>query len=254
MTRMNTRGKSSDLIIDRDTVRGSVVATGSLAHGSDVEAVIDAARLEDKDVVIILSHASVPVAREPEGGGSAAEEVSEEPAEPAASLRAVASAVARALGERESLLGLIDHLSPKTDVLPPPAVLQARRNAAARRELLEEHGVLSASEVSDLAGSSAHNRSALPARWRKEGRIFAIAFQGGAHYPAFQFDAEGRPHPVVADVLAAFRGIPMGEWEIALWFTARNGWLGDERPVDLLAGDPDAVREAATHEADPIAG
>lgn len=263
MIEMSAAAKSSSLTIDRDSVAGSVAVTGSVTPGDEtslkqaMEAARDAAREADGDVVIILT--------QDEG-----EQVSAEGDEADAGLstidgvritgvtsplrRAVASAVTRALGERESMVGLIDLLSPSTEILPPPTVLQARRNAAARVELLKEYGGLKASEVADLAGSTASNRSALATRWRKEGRVFVVSHQGTVYYPMLQFGEDGRPLPLVADVLEVFAPMVMGEWEVALWFTARNGWLDDRRPVDLLAEAPEAVLDAARHEVDEIAG
>lgn len=255
MMSMNQKEKRSKLIVDRDTVTGSVAVTGSLSDGDDpsLEAAIDAARKADEDLIIILTHGARAEARA-EREDVAPVESGRETVEPDASLQAVAAAVAKALGQRQSMLGLIDQLSPATEVLSPPAVLQARRNAAERASFLEQHGGLTAAEVSDLAGSSAHNRSALAARWRKEGLIFAVPHRGVLHYPVFQFGPEGRPLPVIADVLAVFEGQGLSAWEVALWFTTRTGWLGDRRPIDLLVDDSDLVREAARHEIAAIAG
>jgi hypothetical protein len=56
-----------------------------------------------------------------------------------------------------------------------------------------------------------------------------------------QFDEHGVPLPAIADVLAAF-AYRTGAWELALWFTGANAWLGDRRPVEVLGqrpgGDP----------------
>lgn len=140
-------------------------------------------------------------------------------------------------------------LPPLPDVLPSRvAVLQARRNAEARASLLREFGALRSLEVAELAGSRAANRAALANRWRQEGRIFSVSYQGTTLYPAFQFDAEGRPRPVVAEVIRTL-GSKSADWELALWFTANIGWLDGQRPVDLLESDPAAVAEAAESEA-----
>ncbi len=147
--------------------------------------------------------------------------------------------------QRESL---IDLMTPALDVPRPEAVLQARRNSEARRRFLEEHGALTSGEVAALAGSRAANRSAIANRWRKEGRIFAVTLHDSQYYPGFQFDENGRPLSVIGRVLRALDAEELGEWEIALWFTKRTGWLDDRRPLDLLGEDPDAVVEAARRE------
>jgi len=102
--------------------------------------------------------------------------------------------------------------------------------------------------VAELAGSQAKNRAALANRWKQEGRIFSVQYQGATLFPGFQFDAAGRPRPVIADVIGAL-GHRGSEWELALWFVAETGWLGGRRPIDLLDSDPEAVRRAASLEA-----
>jgi hypothetical protein len=145
---------------------------------------------------------------------------------------------------------LIEVMLP-ADVPTPPAVLQARRNAAAREELLREFGALTSSEVSDLAKSKARNKAALANRWKQEGRIFSVPHHGAAYFPTFQFDEQGRPRDAVAGVIEALGG-KTSEWGLALWFTGAYGSLGGQRPVDLLDSDPGRVVEAAEREAEEL--
>lgn len=145
---------------------------------------------------------------------------------------------------------LIEAMLPPLHALLPDtvAVLQARRNAEARTSLLQEFGALTSAQVADLAGSRASNRAALANRWKQEGRIFSVSYEGATLYPAFQFDAERRPRPVISEVIRAL-GSESTDWETALWFTTNVGWLDGKRPVDLLESDPAAVAEAARSEA-----
>ena len=92
------------------------------------------------------------------------------------------------------------------------------------------------------------NRAALANRWRREGRIFAVIYDGRITFPGFQFGADGRPLPIVAEVLRVF-GADSSAWQTALWFAGANGWLDGARPVDLLASEPARVAEAARREA-----
>ena len=149
--------------------------------------------------------------------------------------------------QRGQVRQMIDAMLPAS-VPSPVAVLQARRNAEARTALFEEFGGLTSAEVADLAGSRARNKAALANRWKQEGRLFSVPFQGGTYFPGFQLDAQGRPRPVIAEVIRAFGG-KSSEWELALWFTTSTGWLGGRRPVDLLESHPEAVAEAARSEA-----
>lgn len=146
---------------------------------------------------------------------------------------------------------VIEALLPPLPVPSSAAVLQARRNAEARASLIREFGALTSAEVAERAGSRASNRAALANRWRQEGRIFHVTYQGATLYPAFQFDGEGQPRPVVAGILQILASRST-EWQLALWFLSANGWLGGRRPVDLLDTDPAAVREAAVREAEDL--
>ena len=73
--------------------------------------------------------------------------------------------------------------------------------------------------------------------------IHDFVFDGA--YPGFQLDPEGRPRPVVADVLSHLSQLDTTPWQQALWFMAANGWLDGRRPVDLLDDQPGAVVSAA---------
>jgi hypothetical protein len=158
------------------------------------------------------------------------------------------------LREPTQLARLVEQLSPHFEPPSPALLLQARRNAEARRDLLHDYGAFTAATLADANGSSASNRAALASRWRKESRIFGVTSNDKTYFPSFQFDDRARPLAVVGRVLSRLRTEPMGEWEIALWFTSANEWLSGRRPVDLLKEDPDGVVAAAEHEIAPIAG
>ena len=111
-----------------------------------------------------------------------------------------------------------------------------------------EHGVLSAAEVARRAGSRGHSRTVAVRRWQQTGKVFAVPVAGLDHYPGFCFGSDGRPRPVIAEVLAAFVGRPQG-WDLAAWFVTPNGHLGGARPVDALDDDPGAVAGAARRSA-----
>jgi hypothetical protein len=170
-----------------------------------------------------------------------------------------ANALARAMAEwgrqEGSYREVLEALAPKErGSLSAAAVLQARRNAEARRNFLEEFPALTSSEVADAANSRAANRASLANRWRDEGKVFAVRLGEQHLYPAFQFNAHGRPLEVIAGVLKRLSEGDLNDWQTALWFTSPTGWLGGHRPVDLLNDQPDAVVEAASREAgEPVA-
>lgn len=146
---------------------------------------------------------------------------------------------------------MIESMLPAAAVPSEASVLQARRNASARQALLDEFGALSSAGVAELAGSKAGNKAALAHRWKQEGRIFSVSMHGATYFPGFQFDEHGRPLPAIAEVLEVLRP-KSSDWQIALWLTSRTGWLGDRRPVDLLASEPQAVARAAAQAAEEL--
>lgn len=140
---------------------------------------------------------------------------------------------------------LIQRMTPDLAVPSESVARQAQRNAAARADFLSEFGVLTGDQIGE-EHSRARNRHALAARWRKEGRVFGVTHRGRMLYPDFQFDSRsGELRPEIRAVLAALPTERMSDWEVALWWTATNGWLSGSRPVDALDEDPDAVAVAA---------
>jgi hypothetical protein len=148
------------------------------------------------------------------------------------------------------LEALLAPMLPALEVPSEAAVLQARRNAEARAELLQEFGALTGEQIAEER-SRAENRHALAARWRKEGRIFGVDYRGQILYPAFQFHEDLTPRGVVREALTALPRDRMSEWEIALWWTAANRSLAGVRPVDLLDSDPEAITNAAASLREP---
>jgi hypothetical protein len=142
---------------------------------------------------------------------------------------------------------LVDKLSAKTGNAPAPILEGARREAQFRVRLMQDYVAHRAAEVAMLGGSTASNRSQLAYRWRKERRIFAVPYRGELRYLGFQFDHDGQPVPVVAQVLAALTG--WSEWQIAAWFVTANGLLDKEQPVAVLLTRAADVVSAAEEDA-----
>jgi hypothetical protein len=127
------------------------------------------------------------------------------------------------------------------NIVSPAAAQQARRNAEARQELIDEFGLFDSDQLAEMVGSKAKNRSATASRWLAERRVFAVEHLGHRYFPAFQFGVDSRPRPIVRRILEVFEPHSLDGWEIALWFTTASGWLDDQRPVDRLAATPDDV-------------
>jgi hypothetical protein len=124
---------------------------------------------------------------------------------------------------------------------------EARRWAEARATFLVEHENVTAPELARLTGSQSINPSARAHSWVKANRIFSVNDGTGERYPLFQL-REGQPLPQLAEILPLLKR-KLTNWQIALWFTSPNAWVGGwRRPIDVLTESPDVVIEAARHE------
>jgi hypothetical protein len=169
-------------------------------------------------------------------------------------LRQMLSAITGSNPTVEELRALVDMLVPEAAVPQPAQLLQARRNAEARVELLHEFGAYTATQLAEVAGSSARNPSALAGRWRAEGKVLGLTHHGQTYYPAFQFDDDGRPLPVIRSVRRVLGERGFTEWQSALWLTSAHGRLAGGRPVDLLVKEPGRVVALAESEAQELVG
>ena len=127
--------------------------------------------------------------------------------------------------------------------------LQARMLAEAKTQILGSGDYVRASEIAKLAGYSENNPSAQPSKWKREGAIFAIEHNGADYFPLYGLNPEKsyKPYPVLAEILDVFHDERDG-WGIAFWFAGLNSFLDDQRPQDLLAGEPELVIAAARDE------
>lgn len=155
--------------------------------------------------------------------------------------------------ERESLERLVEALVPRTPV-SPRLLREAAMLVKARSAVLESGDWLTAAEIAQLAGFSTRNPSAQPNKWKKQGLIFAISHHGVDYFPGYGLDQEANFRPVkamasVIDIL----GDHKDAWGMAYWFRSDNGFLGGQRPQDMLATEPERVIEAARDEVQGIA-
>lgn len=147
---------------------------------------------------------------------------------------------------------LLDVVADTHDPMAEFHAAVATDNTAIRQRFMQEVETLTSSQVAALAGHEAKNRHQTAARWKSQRRVFAVSYQGQDWFPAFQFDADGRPLPLIKQVLDV---LPRTRtpWQVAFWFVSSNSWLGGPAPHDRL-DDPAALIEAAGHERDEIGG
>jgi hypothetical protein len=136
----------------------------------------------------------------------------------------------------------------------PAATIRAKidaENADARIRFMENVPCLTSALLAEQLGHGAKNKSQTASRWKTERKAFSVPWRGREEYPAFQF-RDGRPLPVIADVLAALPG-GMTPWQIAFWFVSSNPWLDGKAPYTMLS-DTDAIVRAAKQEDKVIVG
>jgi hypothetical protein len=147
---------------------------------------------------------------------------------------------------------LLDVLADTHDPMAEFHTAVAADNTAIRQRFMHDVETLTSAEVAARAGHEAKNRHQTAARWKAQARVFAVPYQGQDRYPTFQFDADGKPLPLIKKVLEV---LPASRtpWQTAFWFVSSNSWLGGPAPRERL-NDAAAVLEAAAHEGDEISG
>ena len=114
-------------------------------------------------------------------------------------------------------------------------------DADLRVRVTAEFGLWSPAEAGRRIGSRGHSPSAAIRRWAAQGKLLGVPVAGLDHYPGFTFGADGRPLPVIAELLATGRS----GWALVAWLLEPSDALGGARPVELLEADPAAVVGAA---------
>jgi hypothetical protein len=104
---------------------------------------------------------------------------------------------------------------------------------------------LIAADIARLTKRSKSNPNALANRWKNEGKVFAIRYEGVERYPRYAFNDRLEPLPVIAEVLQLF-GKDTDPWKIAAWFESANAWLDSKRPREVL-DEPQRVIAAVRH-------
>ena len=157
-------------------------------------------------------------------------------------------AAARQENSEERITQLLRATAPP-DPLGAVELKVAEMSADLRREFLDQVPLRTSAQVHEHAGFPGGNPSQTVHRWRKQGKIFSVNHGGREWYPAFQFGADGRPLPLIAEILAILRrDAERTEWDNALWFAGDSGWLDGQRPIDRLDSDPESVKRAAEQE------
>jgi hypothetical protein len=154
--------------------------------------------------------------------------------------------------EQKQIRQMVETLA-RAPIAKPHLLREAGMEISSRKVVISSGEWLSAVQVSKLAGFSPRNPSAQPNKWKNQGLIFAIKYNGSDYYPGFALNPDGgyRPFKVAALIIDIFKG-EKDSWGMALWFQSDNSWLGGLKPQDLLASDPQSVIAAARNEVEEV--
>lgn len=145
---------------------------------------------------------------------------------------------------RERLEQLVDVLTQDVKIRELD-VRHAQMQARAVQAVLEHSEWLTAEQIGELGGFSKSNLAAPANRWKQEGKVFALPYQGQDRFPRYALDEAYRPLPVIEAVLQVLGAI--SPWRVAAWFESTNARLTSRRPRECLALEPETVLQAAQH-------
>ncbi|MBB5643173.1 hypothetical protein [Cryobacterium roopkundense] len=133
----------------------------------------------------------------------------------------------------------------KSAAVSPELAWSRRETAAAWRRMDEEFGLLDAGEVHELLGTEP-DRDLTSSKLELRGLI-RVEVGGRVLYPGFQIDRDKRAVlPVVAGLLDLAAENSWRSEDLALWLMGPStSFEAEDRPVDHLREEPDAVLGAA---------
>ena len=122
---------------------------------------------------------------------------------------------------------------------------EERRRKDIQTALLRAVPMIGSREAGSLLGLPDPDPSAALERLEAAGRLLRFTREGEPLYPLFQFDAaSSRVHPVMVDLLAMRTEDWGGSFAFLAWLVTPSRSLGDARPSESLAGNPEGVMRA----------
>lgn len=136
---------------------------------------------------------------------------------------------------------------------PRYSVREAKMAAKAQQGVIASTRWVNGKELSELAQFKSTNKSAGASKWKSAGKIFSIYYLNEDLYPIYALDINNgfRPYDAMKEVIGILSP-KKDNWGMAYWFASVNGYLGGKRPQDVLAINPEAVKEAARTEVEGI--
>lgn len=139
-----------------------------------------------------------------------------------------------------------------TDSMDQTSVInrkEASMLANAQRAVLSSTRWLTAEQISKMAGFDVIDFSIQLGHWKSNRQIFAIEHDGIEYFPEYSLNASDnfRPVSVLMKIISLFAE-SKDSWGLAYWFAGTNGYLGGQRPHELLLIKPIEVLKAAKDE------
>jgi hypothetical protein len=150
----------------------------------------------------------------------------------------------RTVGARQELVASLTPSLAELDPVPHAAVEQARRLAALRSELLAS-GAFTYESLADGRGATPAAVRQFVSRARARNELFTVSHDGETLVPSFLLDAELSPRLRLRPIIETLRAAGEDGWALWAWFLTPSGWLGGQRPLDLVDDNPTMVAEAA---------
>ncbi|WP_272544892.1 hypothetical protein PPH94_019420 [Burkholderia cepacia] len=156
----------------------------------------------------------------------------------------------------EATIKRADDLATAIAGLPEPTVTligERIQRQKSIRAILARGNWLTAGQINALQAVPPSNEAQPASDWKRRGDIFSVFLGEEEYFAGYQFDAIGRPLPIIKEILNTLGPVD-DPWRIAAWFHFPNGWISgtgsreDEpiSPMDAL-DRRDALLNAARH-------
>ncbi len=137
---------------------------------------------------------------------------------------------------------------PSSEYVNDPRLLAMANTELMRAELrvkfFNTFPVLDEKAVHNLTNRKADGKETTAKRWQSEGRIIGLPIVDVMVYPAFQFQSNGKPYPLIQEVNKAFSK-ECTVWYLASWLVSPNEWLDGETPISAIQRNCREVVSAA---------
>jgi hypothetical protein len=127
---------------------------------------------------------------------------------------------------------------------------ESRMVAAAKQLTIRTTSWLTAQDLNNIRLRNSDNSLEHPDEWILSKRIFSVEIAETEFIPFYALDPEKNfsPYVVLTEIIQIFAE-QKNSWSIAFWFGTANGFLGGQRPKNLLKTQPELVLSAAIDEA-----